>query len=141
VSESTSVIKPFDADQFNERIKDKIKAEFVNLLPDEAFTQMVKDTLNRFQHATSSKPYRHAQGVTRPSEFDGIVLEVFTDWIKNQMKLLLDFEEWQSRWGANSKIHASEALQKLLIDNSGEIIAGVLGTAMQLTMTDLRNRL
>ena len=137
---STEVAKPFDATEFQERITKKIQAEFVNLIPDEAFATMVSDALNRF---TKRQPYQRYSGSPteyRPSEFDRIALEVFEEWVKAELKLVLESPEWRGQWD-DGKEHATPAIMKLLKDNAGEIVANVLGGAMQLTLSDARNRL
>ncbi len=140
MAESTAVTKPFDAREFEDTIKARIKQEFLNLLPDEMFTNMVRETLERFQHSTTYKQYAGAREETRPSEFDRIVLEEYREWVKAQMKLVLESEEWRGTWG-DGRQHATEAITKLLTENAGVVVANVLGSAMQSTLANMQNQL
>ena len=140
MSESTAVAKPFDAREFEETIKARIKQEFLNLLPDEMFTNMVRDALKGFQQATTYRKYTNGPLQTRPAEFNTIVLEEYREWVKGQMKLVLESEEWQGVWGDGHEM-ATEAITKLLTENAAAVVASVLGSAMQSTLVSMRNQL
>ena len=138
MSDATAVEK-FDAGSFRERVEEKIKAEFMELLPDEMFRAMVQETIDRF---TRPKPVKDYNGrVTRhdPSEFERIVLEVYEERLREAVKAELASEKWVGHWD-NGRQQASEAVSDLIVEHSGEILAGMLGSAIQEVVQQLQYR-
>lgn len=137
----TDVTKPFDARDFEEELANKIKAEFTQLIPDEVFTQMVRDVLDRFTKPQKQPEWRgSSHHVTYPSQFESAALEVLKEWVQAEVKVVLDSEEWRAHWNGDSNVVGKE-ITKLLKENAGEIVASVLGVAMASAITDMRNRI
>ena len=132
---------PYDPMQLMDAVRDRIKSEFVGLIPDGAWTELIKAEAEKF-FKTKENPGYNSDRSPLPSDFQRIVWKELEAATSAKMKEFLASEEWTGKWGDNGQRRiASEAVRKLVVDNSGEILAGVLGHAMQSTIEEMKNRM
>lgn len=128
----------YDPSRLMDAVRDRIKAEFVGLIPEDAWKEMVKSEVDNFL-APRHEPYNNQREL--PSLFQGVVLEELKTAVKAKMKEYLESKEWATQWGGQPMNTASEAVRKLVVEKSGEIMANVLGASMQAAVENLKNQL
>ena len=131
-------IVPYDPSRLMDAVRDRIKSEFVGLIPEDAWKEMVKGEVDSF-FAARHEPYNNQREL--PSLFQGVVLEELKTAVKAKMKEYLESEEWTGQWDGDGRNVASEAVRKLVVEKSGEIVANVLGGMMQAALENMRGRL
>lgn len=136
---SETAVQKFDSSAFRERVENKIKAEFMELLPDEMFRQMVQDTLDRF-----TKPRRIDQGygrvVEERSDLERIVLEVYEEHVKSFVRAELSKEEWVTHWDGQRYVLA-KAVEAIITQNAGKVLVGMLGGVSDQMIDEIRRRI
>lgn len=113
-------------------VKDRIKATFVHLIPDEEWDKMVKNEIDAFflQHKETS--YNHPRVW---SQFQRIVWEELEKALRPKVKLALeDCKSFQ--WDGNQLV-IREIVQKMLIENSDRILASMIGQTVQSAINNM----
>lgn len=104
-----------------EQLKTKIRHAFVELLPDEQWKSMVEVELRAFtQPGTSTDQWGHRREPP-PSAFSKICNDVFSDYIKEEIKKVLGSPDLQSKWDPNHT-QLSVAIKSWLTENSASLI-------------------
>ena len=131
-------VAPYDPKRLMDAVRDRIKAEFVGLIPEDTWKKMVKTEVEQF----FAEKHDNAYGTRRelPSDFQRVVWQELDKATRAKMKEYLESEEWQGHWKKNQLV-AGKAVRKLVVEKSGEIMANVLGSAIQATIEDMRNRM
>src|SRR5271156_2508268 len=106
----TSDITKFDPATLMQGVRDRIKATFVSLIPEEQWESLVQKEVEAFfavkQISSDGKKYH--------SEFTGICFEILTEWSKTHLKTVL--EKYQSEFWQNDVLTGSHAPSQLLKD-------------------------
>ena len=121
----SEVAKRFDAAEFREQVEGRIKAEFMSLLPDEMFTEMVKDAIQRLTTSRTEGPDYNRRHV--PSEFEKMVSEALKEDVVKQVRAVLAKPEWTGNWEGV----IGEAVEELVKKNAAQMVASVFGSAIQ----------
>lgn len=121
-----------------EGVKDRIKATFASLIPDEAWDKMVKDTVNAYFHRTESQAHYDRY---KYSQFQMLVFSLMEEETKKRIADFLKSEEYSNTWNDNGKPELSKQVEKMFIENSGAIFLNLLGGSFQAMMNDLEIRL
>lgn len=132
-------IAPYDATKLMDAVRDRIKAEFVGMIPEEAWKQMVAAEVKKFFEQSQAPAYHDRQML--PSGFQKIVWEEMDKEIRARMKTFLSSEEWNCRWEGGTKKDASEAVAKIVVEKSGEILSAILKGAIQSAVEEMRRRI
>lgn len=115
--------KPEDAIK---SVRDKIRAEFVNLIPPDVFTKWVEAEIKAF---TADKPtssgYGYRSEERRPSDFASVVISVLTEETKTEIKKLLESPDWREQWNGKGQ-EPSKRVKEILAEHGPEIINTVL---------------
>lgn len=119
-------VKPFQPQDLMEGVKAKIRATFVDLIPDDAWDNMVKTEVDRYfkNHLTTG---RQVPSYTPFSKFIQNQLEEFC---KEKFKEYLNTDEFKSTWDSEGNLMMSKAVEETLVNNAGNILANILGGAM-----------
>lgn len=138
MTETTNTPAKYDANAFRDRVEAKIKEEFVALMPDEMFRDMVEQTIEKFSKPrTVSDGYNHTKTV--PSEFERIVLSVYEERLREVVKTMLGGSEWSGHWDGRQQA-AGEAVKKVIIENADEMLASLIGAVAQRVVSDMATR-
>jgi len=120
-----------------QKVSEKIKSQFLELIPDEAFAQMVEKELKAF---TEDKPGDRWTNTRKSPLSDMIELE-----IKNQfqakVRSILSQPEFQAKWDNHNRVVASDAVTDLLKKSAPDILALMIGTISQQIVENFRNSL
>lgn len=122
-------------------VRDRIRAEFVSLIPAETFTQMVIAEINKFTQEES----RNSSGYSyRTSSFRETVIDVLRESTREEVKKLLAQPEWREYWDGGAQT-ASKMVKEILAENGEQIIrqflANLLGQAMQSTTSSMLSQM
>ena len=129
-------VAPYDPEKLMDTVKARIRSEFVSIIPDDAWKAMVKKTVDKFFER------ERGYGDERPSEFDRLVSNLIHEEIRKRMMEYFQGPEWQGRMDSvTGKARMSEAIEKILKENASEIVARVLGNAMQSALQDMMNKM
>lgn len=132
----TNTVANYDPSKLMDAVRDRIKAEFVGMIPEETWKQMVSAEIKRFFEAKDSNHYDRP----RYSDFQRVVWEEVDKNTRLRVKAFLDSPEWQSQWDGENNV-MGEAVKKLMVEKSGEMVAVILGNAVQATLSGMRSNI
>lgn len=130
-------LEKFDPSSLMQGVRDRIKATFVSLIPDENWEKMIELEVDRF-FKKSDKSYGNRYSA---SDFDVIVRQCLEEKSKEEIIKYLD-ENWVGKvWNSNANSYnASEKLEKIFIEKSGEIVAATFGSMINGAISTIVNR-
>lgn len=132
----------YDPARLMDAVRDRIKAEFVGLIPEDAWKAMVKAEVERFFKAEDV--YNYGYGSDRkalPSQFQRVVWDALQEDTKARVKAFLSSPEWEGEWDGQGNRKAGEAVKKIVVEKSGEIVAALLAGVIQQTIEAARSRI
>lgn len=132
-------VSTYDPAKLMDAVRDRIKAEFVSLIPEDAWKKLVDAEVKKFFETTADNGY--SQNRTFPSPFGKIVWEELDKETRVRVKALLESSEWAEEWDGQGGRRASETVKKLITEKSGEILTNVIGGAIQQTIEAMRTRI
>lgn len=136
-----NAVVPYDPTKLMDAVRDRIKAEFVGLIPEDTWKQMVAAEVKKFFAEETRSGYQEDRKL--PSLFSRVVWEELERNSRERVRTMLSSQEWQGRFGFSNNqqtCEASEMVKKLVVEKSGEILAGILGGAIQQTIDSMRQR-
>lgn len=116
-------------------ISDKIKSQFVELLPEELWTEMVGKEIEKFTTTVNRNGYNQKSTSTSPLQ-DLIQAEIETI-AKAAIKAELNSGEWQAQY-IDGKTGASDLVNKIVQERAAEVVSQVFGTAVQRMVDQIR---
>jgi len=133
-------IQKFDPATLMQGIKDRIKSEFVSLIPDEQWNEMIKkETENFFREKETGYSNR-----TYASDFAILVRDELRKEAQKRLVDYLNSPEFNVMYGEYGQPIASQKVKELLIDNAGLVLQNMFGGMFSLLISDfsqqLRNR-
>lgn len=139
-TESTSLTTPtdtFDSADLASQLRDKIRLDVAKLMPEETWTKLLQSEIDKFFAERKSTYYRDRNA--GPSPFAELVEAVMREESRARVKALLEGEEWKGFWDGE-KEHMGAEIRRMITDKAGEIVANVLGSAMQSAVNNLRSQ-
>lgn len=129
-------VSVYDPDKLMDSVKAKIRAEFTALIPDDAWKNLVKKSVDSF---FESKSGYHGK---EPSEFDRLVTNLVHEDAKRRIVEYLQGPEWSAQYdAATGKTMMGEAISKIVKENVGEIVSRLLGGAIQDTLARMMSNM
>lgn len=128
----TSEIQKFDPSQLMEGVRDRIKATFVSLIPDEQWEQMIAKVLTDFQ--------KKEEYGTKRSPLENIAFKV----MEEQTREILEpkIKEFLSQYVSNTwngdKMRPNEELVKLMTENADKMFATMFASAFQYSINQMQ---
>lgn len=126
-------IEKFDPSKLMDGVKDRIKATFASLIPDEQWQQLVKTQYDAF----FDRPWDGYNKKETPSNFDKLCKQILEEVAKEKIKELLT--QYASDNWSNNGLIASEALKELLTENADKIFINVISSMMQSVIYSMQN--
>ena len=117
----------YDASKVMEGVKDKIKATFVDLIPDDKWEEMIKTEIDKWLKSDN----------WNKSEFQQLVNKCLSEVIGEKLSALIK-EKYISEIWENGQIQPTEELKKLIIENAGKVLLGMLGNEVQQALNNMR---
>jgi hypothetical protein len=128
-------VETFDPSTLMQGVRDRVKATFVSLIPDEQWEQMiVKETDDFFKEKDDGYSNR-----TYKSDFQTLVREELNELAKVKIKEVL--KEYTNEVWKDGKLDINESMKKLIKENSSELIYGFLNQMMKSTINNLISQL
>lgn len=136
--ENKNSIEKFDPSTLMQGVKDRIKATFVSLIPDAQWEQMVQHEIDNYFNIKkdSDRNYNNTR-----TGFQTMVNDTINNECKERIKKYLSSPDFDCVWGSNGIPIVTEQIKKLLIDNSGEILANMMGGIFQQMLREFRNQI
>jgi len=130
-------VQKFDPSTLMQGVKDRIKATFVSLIPDEQWEQMVKKEVDDFFN-TKDREYNNRN---RYSDFQAIVR---TELEAEARKRLLDYissPDFNTVWQGSGLPVATEFVKNMVVENSGAILSNFYAGMASMMISDFANQL
>lgn len=153
-------IEKFDPSQLMEGVKDRIKATFVSMIPDDVWNQMVEREIYIFtegrikqEYDYSTKQYKEVRvpyqgdiekdqwGNKKPDDISPLqemIRQGLRDKFKEDIDKYLKSSEYQAVWDQYGMMTVSKAIEEIIVKNSGIILQNALGELMQRGFENLR---
>lgn len=123
-----SEMKKFDPSTIMDGVKDKIRLEFANLIPENVWEEMVKQEVNYFFYKKQDEGYSSRRSST---QFQRVCNSLLEEECRKRFKEYLNSSDFQATYKTNGQPIASEAVKKFIVENSGEVLANFFGSMMQ----------
>lgn len=132
-------IKPWKPEDAVNAIRARIQAEFVAMIPEQAFHDMVAKEINDFM--TETRDY-YSSNTSTP--FQRTIRNALELRAREEIIKVIDDpkSEWRQFWHTddNGKAVVCAGINKFLTDNASKIITDTLGGMFQSVINQLRNR-
>lgn len=130
-----SEIQKFDPSQLMQGVRDRIKATFVSLIPDEQWEQMIKKEADGF--FAKKENYSNRDYI---SDFQQECRKVMNDVAKEKVILFMKTYDHQL-WNGNIDMpEPTDALKQLLLKMAPELFVGMMSNMIQKTISEISRR-
>lgn len=119
-------IKQFNPNDIMQGVKDRIKATFVDMIPDEQWESMIKKECDDFLNGRPNNSWGSNNGRYFP-EFKKIVENELQEECKRRMKEYLSSKDFETTWVAYGEPVCCKAVEKIIIENSGSMLINMFG--------------
>ncbi len=126
-------VEKFDPSTLMQGVKDRIKATFVSMIPDVQWEQIVGAEVDSFLKKSDTS-YNHNRDYKSP--LDVLIRQELNEWAKGKFAEYLQSEGMKTTWDENGKPVASEAVKKMILENSGQMLLSLFGGLFQTMMND-----
>ncbi len=118
-------VEKFDPSKLMDGVKDRIKATFVSLIPDDQWQIMIEKEVDHFfkYQRDSNVGYSRFQ----PTEFSALCQTLILEECKKQIAAYLDGPEFKTVWNNNGLATVAPAVEKIIIENAGEVLVTMIG--------------
>lgn len=115
----------------------RIRAQFVELIPEETFNNMVKAAIADFTSVRS----RNYDGTSPgPTKLEQIILDEIKRRFMEQVRAALNSPEFVDRWGKDG-MEPSEFVKRIITDLSPVLVQALFGSVVQSAISHMRNNL
>ncbi len=135
MAEESKAIEKFDPSTLMDGVKNRIKATFVSLIPDDQWEVMVKKTADDF---FTQKDRSYYNNKTYQSDFDIVIRQVLEEKAKETIKEMLNSPKYQTMWDAN-RVILSDELNKQLVEAAPQMMANIMANMVQNVLSSLRH--
>lgn len=134
-----SEVEKFDPSKLMDGVKDRIKATFISLIPDDQWEIMVKKEIDKFFELRDTNNYSNSQDRWK-SDFGNLVRNEVHEYCKNKLAEYLKQPEFNESWKGN-EARVSEYIKKFMIENSGELMMNMFGGLFQSAISSLKSQM
>ncbi len=130
-------ITEYNPDQVMQNVRDKIKATFADLIPDEHWNKLIENEINVFIKSSEDR-----YGNKAHSELRILVHEEARAFCKEKIKeILKEDERFQGYYDKDGNYKSvSEALEKILVKRAPEIFFDIISGAVGEIISNMSNR-
>lgn len=129
-------VATYDPDKLMDSVRARIRSEFTSLIPDQAWHNLVKKSVDSFFEK------RRGYNGEEPSEFERMVSTLIHEEVKKRILEYFQRPEWTVQWETDAgKKMMSEAVEKIVKDNVGQMVAAILGNSIQSTLGEMMSRM
>jgi hypothetical protein len=132
-------IQKFDPSTLMQGVKDRIKSTFVSLVPDGQWDTMVQKEIDAFfAEAEAPREWRghnySYEVKTVPSPFRKMVWDLCEQQTSRVLNEYMR-ERFQAKYDEAGKLIVDEVLNKLIVENAGQMFAQMIAGSIQQAMT------
>jgi len=125
-------VQTFKPEHVMDKVKDKIKSSFVDLIPEDQWDLMIKKVINDWLKQKKVSAYRDDY----QSDFDQLVRSCLNDHAKERVKEIIEeFQEFS--WKEEGTINLNIRIEEMIIKNSGKILASIIGSTIQQVINNM----
>lgn len=135
--ETTELAPPTSMEDVRKRIALRIKASFVELMPEEAWTKMVQAELSEFT-MVHAHDYR---GNRRSSELQGIIHGVLEERFREMLKVELAKPEYGEYFSVDGQAEPGEFITTFIKNNLATIVTSLLGGLGQSLVQQIKDQI
>lgn len=106
-----------------EKVKERIQASFMDLLPQELFDAMVKKAVDDFT----------------TKELPDLVKQAVRERLADAIKTELSGPEWQGKWLPNCRQVGSQMVEAIVRETAPELVQAMFGGMVQDIVSQIRN--
>jgi hypothetical protein len=110
---------------FEQRVRERISGTIADMVPPEELEQLVKSQVERFQR----------------SELPDLILKTIRERYMAALRDELDKPEYKPQWTDGGGQVAGMAIQKIITENAGQMLASLVGSMVQQTMYQMQSNL
>lgn len=140
-------LKPFNPHEAMGLIKDRIRHQFAELIPEDRWKELVQGAIDSFFRPP---PKRQGYRTKETSEFDDLVATMLKEEVKTRMRAVFDGEGWTRKWSPDPDEPGTyaEEVRKVVSEKTPELIqaffaamvSGVMSNAsMYLSNVDVQS--
>lgn len=130
-------VQKFDPATLMQGVKDRIKATFVSLIPDNQWEELCQKEIDSF-FLERDNSWSSQRQWGKMSDFQKICFEEFESITKEKIKEMLK-NYTSDRWNNNAP-QMNDNLKKLIEENADTIFASMLGSMMQSVVNSMQQR-
>lgn len=117
-------------------ISERIKKDFIELMPEDTFEKMVGTVIGKF-----TKPDTRYSNNPKPSKFDELVEKIIVkEHLAPRITAALQNHEFNQRFDAAGKDIADRALKAFILENADMVLANLMANLVGETMMEFRNQ-
>ena len=131
-------LEKFDPSTLMQGVKDRIKATFVSLIPDEQWDKMVKNEVDDY---FKPKQIGYSSDRKMASDFQILVRNIIENEATKKLKEYLTSPDFITMWAENGIPIASGQVKQMCIENSGQILANFYAGIFQNMLSMVANNL
>lgn len=129
MAETAQEIKPWNPDEAVQALKERIRLEYIALIPADRFAQLIASEVQQFM-GNSTSGYYSDQRAHRES-FSGTVNKILRERVEEECKKVLT-EMTTSGW--NNTLEISAQVKAIIAEKGNEIVTSVLQNIIQNTV-------
>lgn len=130
-----SNIEKFDPAKLMDGVRDRIKATFVSLIPDDKWEELVKAEVDSFFSKKETNNYNNNREYK--SDFDYLVSKYLREEAQRRLVEYMLSDTFNTIWDGYGNPIISEAVNKLIIDNAGVMLANMFGGMINSSLTQI----
>ena len=136
---TTSPVR-IDAASLAEQLKDKIRLDLAELMPEEVWQKLVQEQIHSF--LTEEPPSNHweERNKKNPPLLRKIVHDVLGQIAREKVKEMLATPEWEGFWDGERKM-AGVHIETLIKENASEILFGLLQQSFQGVVSQMKEQM
>ena len=145
MTDTDDKLATFDLSDAAEKLRDKIKFGFAELIPNDQWEAMIKVEFTKF---TKSTPNQYSGRPDIPSTMETLCQVALKEMAAEKIKELLTSDGWlnEAEWDGNSlKAVMGVQIKAFLLENKDDLIASMLktamGDAMNMLLAEVQNRM
>src|ERR1700754_234825 len=128
-------LEKFDPATLTQGVKDRIKATFVSLIPDEQWDQMVQNEVNTFFNVR--RPAYNSRDI---SDFQSVCSSTIREECIARLKTYFSTREFEATWTEKGVPVLQEGLKKTIVDNAGAMLVSIMTEPIQRILDGMKYR-
>ena len=131
-------VQKFDPSTLMQGVKDRIKSEFVSLIPDDQWSQMIQKESDDFFR---QKETGYSSNRQYASDFGILVRDELRKEAQKRLAEYLSSPEFNTMYGEHGQPVAAQKVKELIVENSGLILQNMFGGMFSIMIQDFANQL